>query len=104
MTDYPTARPKVDEPQEQRPYRWIDDDCAVVGCNAGLISVEEDGYTTAYRCPDCQRWPNPEKPAMWYGTVTRHSSDEMYKRREERKEIYFESRRAKVPDVSKVGV
>lgn len=92
------------EPQEEpKPYRWIDDDCRVVECNAGLISVEIESYTTAFRCPECDRWPNPVKPAVYQGRVTYRTAEEMHARREERKERYFERRRAVERSAERIG-
>lgn len=93
MTDYPKPKPLYQEQQEEKRYSWIDDDCRVVECFDGLIPIDDGQYTTAYRCPDCARFFNPTI-AVYSGPVTYRTAAEMLKRREERKEIYFQGRRA----------
>lgn len=76
---------------------WINDDCTVKECFGGLIHIDVEGYITAWRCPECNRWPNNKIPPRYNGLVKLRNKEEMAERRQER--IYI-SRRKQIHSIA----
>jgi hypothetical protein len=100
---------------KQRPRQtldeWAVDLCWVKACRDGFVSVELQGYSTLFGCPQCDR-AYEDRPGYtscpsikrWKGRLELYTDDEMAARQEDRKFVISRLRSGrrgpKIPEAS----
>lgn len=87
---YQTSRGIEKKKQKSPDEEFIDDDCAVVDCISGIITVmDERNYSWAYQCPHCKRQAKSRLP-VYPHDIWLMSDNEMATRKLDRERIIRE--------------
>jgi hypothetical protein len=85
-------------PTKQAPRQtldeWAVDLCWVKECRDGFVSIEINGYSTLFACPQCDRaymdrpgYTSIPSIKRWKGRLELYSDVEMVRRQEDRKDV-----------------
>ncbi len=103
-----TPEPATTAPTKQRPRQtleeWAVDLCRVKACMDGFVSIEINGYSTLFGCPQCDRayLDRPGHTAIptikrWKGSMDRYTDVEMFHRQGDRRDVIEALRKGRRP-------